>query len=205
MTQPDVTLAAAVCDDLRTSVARPPSASPGPQYRLRPRSSRRRRLAVAAVLLFAQAGEPRRVQFVFTSDAHYGITRPAFRGGRDVDAHAVNAALVARIDALPGQSFPKDGGIGGGAPIGGFDFVADGGDIANREEVADAGTIQPRGESWRQFAADYIDGLTTTTRPAGRTPLYVVPGNHDVSNAVGFYRPMIPPSTRRRSRRSSTA
>ena len=32
------------------------------------------------------------VRFVFTSDAHYGLTRRTFRGKSDVSAHEVNAA-----------------------------------------------------------------------------------------------------------------
>lgn len=54
------------------------------------------------------------IQFVFTSDVHYGITRATFRGGRDVAAHDVDAAMVVQINALPDATFPKDGGLRGG-------------------------------------------------------------------------------------------
>jgi hypothetical protein len=40
------------------------------------------------------------IRVVFTSDAHYGLTRAMFRGRTSVSAHEVNAALVADINAL---------------------------------------------------------------------------------------------------------
>ena len=115
------------------------------------------------------------IRFVFTSDAHYGLTRPAFRGGTNVGAHVVNAAMVAAINCL-----------------GPLDFVVEGGDVASREEETQAGAIQSAADSWNQFRADYFDGLTAKTGDGRSAPLYVVPGNHDVSNAIGFYKPMRP-------------
>jgi hypothetical protein len=138
------------------------------------------------------SAQPPSVQFVFTSDAHYGLTRPAFRGSRNVDAHVVNGALVARINALPSMRFPHDGGVRAGEIVGPLDFVAEGGDIVNREEVIDGRPIQPASASWRQFIADYVDGLHTTDHDGRRTAVLMVPGNHDASNAVGFYKPMQP-------------
>ena len=122
-----------------------------------------------------RAAPPAAVRFVFTSDAHYGVTRSHFRGHDRVDAHVVNAALVEAINQL-----------------GPLDFVAQGGDIANREEVTELGPIQSAATSWAQFSHDYIDGLRVTTTGGGKAPLYVVPGNHEVSNALGFYKPMRP-------------
>jgi hypothetical protein len=115
------------------------------------------------------------LRFVFTSDAHYGMTRASFRGHANVDAHVVNAAMVAAINRL-----------------GPLDFVAEGGDIATREEAGDLEVVQSAGASWAQFRADYVDGLTVTNSAGRKTALYVVPGNHDVSNAIGFYKPMRP-------------
>jgi 3',5'-cyclic AMP phosphodiesterase CpdA len=112
---------------------------------------------------------------VFTADAHYGIARPHFRGHDNVDAHIVNAALVEAINR-----------------VGPLDFVAEGGDLANREEVTESGPIQSAAASWAQFQSDYIDGLTVKTAAGRKAPLYVVPGNHEVSNAIGFYKPMRP-------------
>jgi len=117
------------------------------------------------------------VRFAFTSDAHYGLTRSTFRGRNAVSAHDVNVALVSDINTL-------------GATLGPFDFVAEGGDVANRAEVEEH--VQMPSSSWTQFKADYIDGVTLKTAAGTRTPVYVVPGNHDASNAVGFYKKMVP-------------
>lgn len=122
------------------------------------------------------------VQFVFTSDSHYGLKRPSFRGRTNVDSHVVNAAMVAAIRRLLETSFPADGGIRSGMVVGSFDFLADGGDIANREEKA--AEIQSAAASWAQFRSDYIDGL--------KFPVFVVPGNHDAANAIGYYKPLSP-------------
>jgi hypothetical protein len=56
------------------------------------------------------ARSPQEIQFVFTSDSHYGITRPEFRGGHNVNAAIVNTALVTRMNRLASSSFPRDGG-----------------------------------------------------------------------------------------------
>ena len=132
------------------------------------------------------------IQFVFTSDPHYGITRDNFQGASKVDAHIVNAAMVAKMNALPVLKLPADGGINEGQTIGAIDFIAETGDIANRQEGAAEKHIQSAAESWNQFKADYIDGLTLKNRNNEKTPLYIVPGNHDVTDAIGFYKPMYP-------------
>ena len=137
---------------------------------------------LAAICATAQVAAPLSsprapsIRFVFTSDAHYGLTRPAFRGGTGVDAHVVNSAMIGVINRL-----------------GPLDFIVEGGDVANRAEETAAGPIQSAADSWSQFRADYIEGLTATTLAGKTAPLYLVPGNHDVSNAIGFYKPMRPP------------
>jgi hypothetical protein len=146
-------------------------------------------LVLGWTLLWAQ---PARIQFVFTSDLHYGITRSAFRGDADVDSQVVNRALVAQINRVPEAVFPNDGGNGADQLVGSFDFMAVGGDVANRAEVTETNTIQSAAKSWSQFRTDYIDGLKLHDRAGARMPLYVVPGNHDVSNAIGSYKPMKP-------------
>ena len=73
----------------------------------------------------------------------------------------MNAALVADINTL-----------------GALDFVVEGGDVANRAEAAER--IQPAAASESQFRHDYVERI--------KAPVYVVPGNHDASNAVGFYK-----------------
>jgi hypothetical protein len=120
------------------------------------------------------------IQFIFTSDAHYGLHRAEFRGRANVDAQTVNRAMVARMNDLQHE-------------IGPIDFIVEGGDIANREEADGPSAIQPAAASWAQFENDYFGGLRLTTRSGARSPLYVVPGNHDLSNAVGFYKAMTPP------------
>jgi hypothetical protein len=163
----------------------------------RPTRLRSRRLlaVVLAAVLWAAAGtygQSAIVQFIFTSDAHYGITRPAFRGAAKVDARIVNGALVAAINSLPSLNLPNDGGLRHGQLVGSLDFLVEAGDIANRSEVVNGASVQSPGTSWKQFEHDYLDGLTVTDRSGHRAPIFIVPGNHDASNAVGFYRPMVP-------------
>lgn len=138
--------------------------------------------------------EPDALQFIVTSDAHYGLTRASFRGHANVDAHIVNAALISQLNTLPDRRFPQDGGLNAGHAIGGIDFVVEAGDIANREEHSDQLSVQTAAASWSQFVADYIDGVHVRDRSGKAAQLFVVPGNHEASNAVGFYKTMSPPT-----------
>ncbi len=135
-------------------------------------------VAVAATLFVTTAAHTPSpvVRFVFTSDAHYGLTR-TFRGRSAVSAHDVNAALVSDMNSLQ-------------SAVGPVDFVVEGGDIANRAEIDQH--VQSPSASWAQFKDDYVDHLVLRTAAGTPAPVYVVPGNHDVSNAIGFYRPMSP-------------
>jgi hypothetical protein len=128
------------------------------------------------------------LQFVFTSDLHYGITRAHFRGADSVPSTIVNRAMIAAIDRLPGDRLPQDGAAGSGQSIAHLDGILITGDIANREEIG----IQPAAASWRQFTADYDNLINTTDRHHTATPILLGPGNHDVSNAIGFWRLMHP-------------
>ncbi|HEY5406310.1 MAG TPA: metallophosphoesterase [Ginsengibacter sp.] len=128
------------------------------------------------------------IQIVFTSDAHYGITRKKFRGDSNVEAHVVNRAMIQKINNLPGTSFPNDKGVDPGKKIRAIDYVIEGGDIANRMEIHD----QSDAASWKQFCSDYINGITLTDHHGKRTKIFIIPGNHDITNAIGFYRPMKP-------------
>ena len=74
--------------------------------------------------------------------------------------------------------------------MGAVDFLVEGGDVANRAEAVEE--IQPASVSWSQFKGDYIERLALRTSSGAKTPVYVVPGNHDASNAVGLYKPMKP-------------
>src|SRR5205823_5541426 len=62
----------------------------------------------------------------------------------------------------------------------------------NRQEAAGPHPIQSAAASWRQFAADYLNGLTVADGAGRRAPLCLVPGNHEASNAVGFHKSMSP-------------
>lgn len=128
------------------------------------------------------------IQFIFTSDAHYGFKRKKFRKDTAVDGHTVNAAMIQEMNKLPMMRLPLDGGVNEGKLTGPIDYVIEGGDIANRMEFP----IQSDAASWRQFYADYINGITLKNHSGNAAELYIVPGNHDISNAIGFYRPMRP-------------
>jgi hypothetical protein len=132
-------------------------------------------------------------QFVFTSDAHYGIKRTPFLGYSS--AKQVNGAMVAVMNTLPGISFPcNDNGVNACKAVGAIDFVAETGDIANRMESNSGGysQVQSAAVSCSQFASDYIDTLSLKDKSGNKAPLYIVPGNHDVTDAIGFYKPMSP-------------
>lgn len=128
------------------------------------------------------------LQFVFTSDVHYGITRQHFRGADKVPSTMVNRAMIAAINKLPDLSLPADGGAGAGVRIREVDGILITGDIANREEKG----IQSAAASWGQFETDYDRLVTTTSAQHVRTPILLGPGNHDVSNAIGYWKPVKP-------------
>jgi hypothetical protein len=127
--------------------------------------------------------------FLYTSDAHYGIKRTGaaiFDGYSN--AQQVNSKMVSVMNAMPGIILPSDIGVNAGTPIA-VDFVIQTGDISNRSQADLAGTgyaqVQSAYDSWKQFETDYINGLNFKT-------LYLVPGNHDVSNAIGYPKTLTP-------------
>ena len=128
------------------------------------------------------------INIVFTSDAHYGIARSEFRGQKEVPSYLVNRAMISQINSLPSYTLPKDKGVGAGKKIHAIDYLAEGGDISNRMEIP----IQTAAQSWEQFKADYIDGLKLTGHNGSPAQLLLIPGNHDVSNAIGYPKPMQP-------------
>jgi hypothetical protein len=138
--------------------------------------------------LFAAAAP---VTFVFTSDVHFGINRGNFRGAANVDARVVNAALVEKINRLPAATFPADRGLRAGMRVGPVAFVIVTGDIANRQELYPI-HIQPAAVSWNQFAETFIERLALKDAGGQPTPLLLVPGNHDVSNAIGSPSRLVP-------------
>src|SRR5476649_163603 len=74
------------------------------------------------------------INMVFTSDAHYALTRKNFQGDTNVSAKTVNAAMIKKINTIPGLVLPADGGMRSGKKVGAVDYVIQTGDIANRME-----------------------------------------------------------------------
>jgi hypothetical protein len=130
------------------------------------------------------------ITFVYTSDAHYGITRATLQGATNVSGQITNEAMIKQINTVPTLTLPNDGGVNAGYKVDGVDFLIEGGDVANREEVKS--NVQSATISWSQFLADYTDGVKLTDKNGNKTKLYVIPGNHDVSNAIGYYKTMSP-------------
>ena len=142
----------------------------------------------SVTLATAQNNNGTILQFIFTSDAHYGIVRPSFRGQENVTGKNVNMAMLQKINSLPTAVFPEDGGVAAGKTTGPIDFIVEGGDIANRMEIP----IQAATTSWQQFEADYLHKITLTDHSGKPVPLLIIPGNHDISNAIGHYKTMSP-------------
>lgn len=145
-------------------------------------------LLIASGLLSAHAGKT--LQFVFTSDPHFGVNRSVFHEEKNVDARYANMEMVAKINTLPALRFPDDGEPRSGEPIGNFDFVAVGGNIANRMEAASI--TQSAQASWKEFAKIYLDGLHLQNAQGEKAPVYYMAGAHDVSNAIGYYKRLDP-------------
>lgn len=128
------------------------------------------------------------VHFIFCSDVHLGLTRPVFQGRTNVSSADVNAAMIAQMNRLPARSIPDDGGVAGGERIGGIEGIIITGDLCNRQEPE----AQSASLSWKQFKEDYIGKLQISDKKGKRSKLLLTPGNHDISNAIGFHRPMQP-------------
>jgi hypothetical protein len=137
---------------------------------------------------FAQAKKSSIINLVYSSDAHYGLVRPQFRGDTGVTAHVVNAAMLSQINTLPLKNLPNDGGVNEGKPVGAVDYLVQTGDITNRMEVP----IQSAATSWAQFEQDYLHGLKLKGNDGMPAKLLLAPGNHDISNAIGYAKPMLP-------------
>jgi len=128
------------------------------------------------------------INMVFSSDAHYGISRAKFRGDSNVNSHIVNAAMIQQMNSIPALTLPQDSGVNSGEKAGSVDYVVQTGDIANRMEAP----IQSAAASWAQFEADYMHSITLNGNDGKKAKLLLVPGNHDISNAIGFTKPLKP-------------
>jgi len=149
---------------------------------------------VLMLVLFLLSGSSLRaqssnnVQFVYTSDLHYGISR-TFQGNPNVESTTVNKAMIHQMNALPTVIFPADGGVNSGKKVGAIDYLIITGDITNRQQTG----IQSATASWAQFSADYLgDGVTFKNKENQKPDLLLTCGNHDVSNAIGYPKPMSP-------------
>jgi hypothetical protein len=100
----------------------------------------------------------------------------------------VNTRLIAKINSLPGTNLPDDQGVSAGRPVGAVDYFMESGDLASRMEAPN----QCAASSWSQFTQVYLKGLSLRNHLGDPTPFLLVAGNHDVSNAIGFYKKMQP-------------
>jgi hypothetical protein len=121
-------------------------------------------------LLFAQK-EDSSINFLFTSDVHFGLVKEKFRGKEKVSAFDVNMEMAKVMNNFSN-----------------IDGLVITGDIANRMENG----VQTASKSWSEFKHVFIDSLHVKKTDGSKADLWVVPGNHDMSNAIGFHRPMIP-------------
>jgi len=128
------------------------------------------------------------VQFLFTSDVHFGLTKEHFRNRTNVSSAEVNLAMIESMNSLPDSTAPMDGGVNAGQKIKSIDAIAITGDIANREETG----IQSASASWKEFETDYKEHLHVFNAQHQPAALLLTPGNHDISNAVGFTEPCNP-------------
>lgn len=139
-------------------------------------------LVVIAVLALPCLAE--NIQFIYVSDTHYGLFRK-FRGEEKVSSVEVNRAMIDKMNLLPALTLPQDGGVKQGQSVGGIDLIINTGDIASRAENG----VQSSSASWQDFATDWIDGRLNVRNNLGeQAPMYLLPGNHEVSNTIGHFR-----------------
>lgn len=149
---------------------------------------------LSAAILSAANGKV--IRFVYCSDLHYGLERE-FRGA-ETGADSVSRAMIAAFGLLENSALPEDGGVSGGEIFGSPDFIVCTGDIANRMEDG----VQSASASWEQFCSDWGKYISCTVHSGAESgpedgcrkciPLYLVPGNHDISNAIGYPKPLSP-------------
>jgi hypothetical protein len=128
------------------------------------------------------------VHFIFCSDLHFGLTKKSFRNKIDVSAAEVNEAMLQQMNKLPLLLLPTDSGVASGKKIQAIEAIVVTGDICNRQEIG----IQSATASWKQFEEIYINHLQLKDKAGKKTRLLLTPGNHDISNAMGYHRPTEP-------------
>ncbi|MEI7816032.1 MAG: metallophosphoesterase [Desulfuromonadales bacterium] len=127
--------------------------------------------------------------FMYTSDAHYGIKRAAFSGLSS--AQQVNGAMITEMNRLQSANvtLPSDGGINAGQTLSAVDFVVETGDAINRPDGTTTPSLYANGSvTWPQFQADYFTKLNLKNAANTKAPVWMTPGNHDVSAAIGYYK-----------------
>ncbi len=162
-----------------------------PFFYKRSRSAKTLYVIVVGCLIFqvTYAQKTKRVaNIVFTSDVHFGLTKAKFRGDTGVTSQKVNAAMVTQMNNLLKTILPDDGGILAGNSVRNIDYLAITGDIANRMEDG----VQTATTSWTQFKEVYMHLLKLTGNNGQPAQLLLVPGNHDVSDAIGIGKSMKP-------------
>lgn len=148
---------------------------------------RRHLFAVIVLFFFATIVCAKDIHFVHVSDLHYGLFRN-FRGEQHVPSYRVVQAMIDKINALPHDTFPDDSGVGAGKQIDYVNFIVNTGDISSRMENG----VQSAADSWKQYLDDWNSRLTLKDKEDKPIPVWLIPGNHDASNAIGFHRPMNP-------------
>ncbi len=138
------------------------------------------------------------VQFLFSSDCHFGdvtSVSAAFQGATTpVDAVEVNGRARDAMNLLPGVAAPGDYGVNAGVAFGNFDFLAFTGDVASRSVLPPESNGNSSAASFNQWKTIYSDGLTLKDRKGAALPIFLTPGNHDVTNALGGPEVMNPAS-----------
>jgi len=118
------------------------------------------------------------INFLFTSDVHFGLTKDHFRGSQNVPAKDVDMAMMQVMNQISDNH----------SIVNGIDALVITGDIANRMENG----VQSATKSWDQFKEVFIDSNHLRKANGTKSELFAVPGNHDMSNAIGFHRIMEP-------------
>ena len=118
------------------------------------------------------------INFLFTSDVHFGLIKDHFRGRDKVSAKEVDLAMMHVMNQLAANH----------SIVAGIDALVITGDIANRMEIG----VQSATKSWNEFKEVFVDSNHLKKANGAKSELFVVPGNHDMSNAIGFHRPMEP-------------
>ena len=91
------------------------------------------------------------VQFLFTSDVHFGLVKEKFQGKQRVSANDVNLAMVKVMNQFKN-----------------IDALVITGDIANRME----GDVQTAAKSWSEFEKVFIDSLHLKNRNNQKSKLW---------------------------------